>query len=127
MKHTDLPHTCDDEDAEDDCLPCAAAEDDVKSDCRCGNCCRSLILETLPEDALVEPRIAAECETLHGFMDEMVGYLLNDPVKGNACHFLDLDTNLCGIYESRPLMCRVYDCADTRDELIELGILPPRV
>jgi hypothetical protein len=126
VKHTDLPHSCDDDDWDGDCLPCVAAAGDVKSDCRCGECCRSLILEALPEDALVEPRIAAECETLRGMYDEMAGYLLNG--KDGPCVFLDRVTNLCTIHDTRPLMCRLFNCdGEGREQLIELGILPPRV
>jgi Fe-S-cluster containining protein len=79
----------------------------------------------LPEDALVEPRIAAECERMRDVTDETTDYLLNGP--GGPCAFLDQRTSLCGIYDTRPLMCRLFDCqAGFRDELVELGILPPR-
>jgi hypothetical protein len=64
VRHTDLPHSCEDDDADGDCLPCVAAEAEVRSDCRCGQCCKSLILEALVEDAVVEPRIA-ECEPIY--------------------------------------------------------------
>src|SRR2546423_12616683 len=131
MRHVDLPHSCEDEDAWGDCLPCVAAEGDVKSDCRCGDCCRHLILEALAEDAIIEPRIK-ECSPIYLSAEltasgtrELIGYLLNDPKNGNACAFFDRETNLCGIYETRPLMCRLWDCSK-KDELIELGVLPPR-
>ena len=57
---------------------------------------------------------------------ELEGYLLNTG-KDRACVFLDQATNLCGIYETRPLICRLFDCDDEdRAELVELGILPPK-
>ena len=55
----------------------------------------------------------------------LIGFLLNSAENGQACAFLDRATNLCGIYETRPLMCRLFAC-DKKDELIELGILPWR-
>jgi Fe-S-cluster containining protein len=34
-------------------------------------------------------------------------------------------TSLCTIYETRPLVCRLFDCdGDDRQQLVELGILP---
>jgi Fe-S-cluster containining protein len=51
-----------------------------------------------------------------------VGYLLNS--KDGPCVFLDLETNLCSIHPTRPLMCRLFDCAgEGREQIIELGIL----
>jgi Fe-S-cluster containining protein len=126
VKHTDLPHSCDDDDSDGDCLPCVAAEEDVQSTCRCGECCRRLILEALPEDALVEPRIKEQCEEIRNFPGDEPGYLLNG--ADGPCVFLDQATSLCTIYDTRPLMCRLFSCdGDDRNKLIELGILPPRV
>jgi Fe-S-cluster containining protein len=132
MKHTDLPHMCDDEDLDGDCVPCEAAAGEVKSSCRCGDCCRFLILEALVEDAIVEPRIAEKGSPLYLPEEltgtgtrELIGYLLNDTENGGACTFFDRATNLCNVYETRPLMCRQYDCSN-KEGLIELGILPKR-
>ena len=59
VRHTDLPHTCEDEDFDpDDCLPCIAAQGVVTTDCRCGDCCRSLIIEVLAEDAYANQVLA---------------------------------------------------------------------
>jgi Fe-S-cluster containining protein len=87
-----------------------------------------LILEALPQDAEVEPKIKERCSPLYerGEGDEsvLVGYLLNRKEPGDhACVFLD-ENNLCSIYPTRPLMCRLFDCAgEGREQLIELGIL----
>jgi hypothetical protein len=126
VKHTDLPHSCEDDDSEGDCLPCVAAEGHVSSACRCGECCRRLILEALPEDALVEPRIKERCEEVRDFPEDEPGYLLN--ARDGPCVFLDREMNLCIIYETRPLMCRLFSCdGEDREELVQVGILPPRV
>jgi Fe-S-cluster containining protein len=132
MRHTDLPHTCDDEDLDGDCVPCEAAVGEVTSDCRCGECCRHLILEALVEDAVIEPKVAEKGSPIYLPAEltgtgtrELIGYLLNATENGGACAFLDRASNLCGIYQTRPLMCRQYDCSK-RDELIELGVLPRR-
>jgi Fe-S-cluster containining protein len=46
---------------------------------------------------------------------------------GDGCVFLDPKTDLCGIYKTRPLVCRLFDCeGEGREQLIELGILPER-
>jgi Fe-S-cluster containining protein len=57
--------------------------------------------------------------------DETTWYLVNRP--GGPCVSIDQQANLRGIYEPRPLMCRLFGCqGEFRDELVELGILPPR-
>lgn len=56
------------------------------------------------------------------YQKELAGYLLN--AKDGPCAFLDRQTNLCTIYDSRPLICRLFDCeGEDRERLIELGIL----
>ncbi len=132
MKPTEVPHASDEDGYHDEesCYACAAGQGDVKSHCRCGECYRRLLIEVLPEDALVEPRIAEKGSPLLDPPDdfghrELIGYLLNSSANGGTCVFLDRATNLCGIYDTRPLLCRLFDC-DDRDELVELGILPPR-
>ena len=115
---------------EDECRVCLGSKA-VVNDCRCGVCC-SLLIEVGLEDAEQEPRIKelgspilapAEC-TASG-KEELEGYLLNAP--DGPCRFLDRDTKLCSIYATRPLLCRLFSCAgEGRDQLIELGMLPPR-
>lgn len=73
---------------------------------RCGACC-SLILEASHEDALREPRIAAEGHLMDGRGDlplEDAVWLLNSESDGCACVFLGEDKR-CGIYATRPHMC----------------------
>jgi hypothetical protein len=62
MRPTDLPHAVDEDGGHDldECYPCLAAEE-VRSECRCGACCRNLTLNACVEDAHVEPRIRELC------------------------------------------------------------------
>lgn len=94
----------------EDCDACLERDHSVTNECRCGNCCEHLILEASIRDGEREPRIAAECQTMRDIGPEIVGYLLNDPEKDRACHFFDRESRLCMIYETRPLMCRLFDC-----------------
>ena len=85
------------------------------------------------EDAQREPRIREKGspiftppELTQSGERELEGYLLNG--EDLACVFLDQRTNLCTIYETRPLACRLFDCdGEGREQLIELGIIerPP--
>jgi Fe-S-cluster containining protein len=116
-------HTLDefDDHEPEQCYACLMGRE-VLSDCRCGECCRSLILEALPQDAEREPRIKERCSPLTGINDELEGYLLNGP--DGACVFLNQQTDLCTIHPTRPLMCRLFDCqGEGREQLIELGII----
>jgi Fe-S-cluster containining protein len=84
------------------------------STCRCGDCCKGLIIETSLEDAVREPLIALRGSPLYlpaeltkSGRQELEGYLLNGT---SGCMFLDAATNHCTIYETRPLCCRLFDC-----------------
>ena len=77
---------------------------EVKGQCRCGQCCRRLIIEVGLEDAQREPRIKECGSPIRGFSDEVEGYLLNSHENDYACAFLDRATNLCTIYPTRPLL-----------------------
>lgn len=117
-------HTVEDDGVHDEeaCYTCLLRKE-VKNECRCGLCCRRLLIEALPEDAEREPRIKERGSPLKGFGDELVGYLLNSR-EDMACVFLDRASNLCTIYETRRLVCRLFDCAgEGREQLIELGII----
>lgn len=125
MKPEDLPHSTDEDGEHDEgeCYRCLSAKP-VDSTCRCGECCRRLILEASLEDGLIEPRIKELCGPIREF-GEQIGYMLN--AKDGPCIFLDRQTNLCTIYETRPLMCKLFDCdGEDRTRMVELGILPPR-
>jgi len=99
-------------------------------ECRCGECCRRLLIEVDLDDAEREPRIKElgsptytdERLTRSG-KRELEGYLLNSR-EDMACVFLDREKNLCTIYETRPFGCRIFDCdREGREQLIELGII----
>ncbi|MGE0533463.1 MAG: YkgJ family cysteine cluster protein [Pirellulales bacterium] len=97
---------------EDECEVCIERNCMVKCSCRCGDCCSGrLLIEVSLRDAEREPRIAKEegpvYEGLSGDR-QLIGYILNG--KDAACIFLDRRTKLCTIYETRPLVCRVYNC-----------------
>lgn len=103
-----------------------------RCDCRCGECCRRLLIEVDLEDAEREPRIRdlGSPTYLPAVLTgtgqrELIGYLLNSQKQDGRCVFLDDATNLCTIHETRPLACRVFDCdgKGSREQLIELGIL----
>ena len=116
-----------------ECWHCSR-EEVVTTICQCGDCCRRLIIEVCAEDGEVEPKIKERCSPIYSHPDEfpggqpvLQGYLLNSPENNFACTFLDQATSLCSIYSTRPLLCRMFDCdGENRDDLIELGILPPR-
>lgn len=120
-----------DEDGEHDteqCYECLLKEA-VKSTCDCGKCCRHLLIEVLAEDAKREPKIAERGSPILGWPDanghrELEGYFLNAREDDMACVFLDLATNKCTIYETRPLLCRLFNCDGVgREQLVELGLL----
>lgn len=96
----------------------------IKSDCRCGECCSTLIIEASEYDAQREPKIR---EFGSAYRNQL-GYLLNGP--GGPCVFFSCDADgrgVCAIYQTRPLACRTFDCdGEGREQLIELGILPQR-
>jgi len=60
----------------------------------CGRCCYHLRAKVFPSDKLNLSAIDAD------------GYLRQD--EDGACIFLDRKTNLCGIYEKRPRVCRDF-------------------
>ena len=126
MRPTDLPHAVDEDGGHDldECYPCLAAEE-VRSECRCGACCRNLTLNACVEDAHVEPRIRELCAATRDHAGRLTGYRLN--AADGPCTFLDRQTELCTIRETRPLMCRLFDCdGQDRDDLVQVGVLPPR-
>lgn len=99
----------------DECELCIERNHSVCSSCRCGNCCEGLLLEASLRDAEREPRIK-ECspivDDIRTGERETIAYLLNDSANAGACRFFNRSTRLCTIYETRPLMCRVFDCSE---------------
>jgi Fe-S-cluster containining protein len=98
--------------------------------CRCGECCRQLLIEVLAEDADREPKIKERGTPIFDDMNPtgekvLVGYFLNDQ-EGSGCVFLAQQSNLCTIYETRPLVCRLFNCDEGEgfEQLVELGIKP---
>lgn len=114
-----------DEHDEDECYICLHKQE-VQSDCKCGQCCHMLI-EVDARDAEREPKIAERCDPIFSApwngKRELIGYFMNSKANGYACEFLDRKTNLCTIYQTRPLLCRLFNCDEKREDLIELGII----
>ncbi len=106
-------HELDDEGEhdEDECELCVERNHSVDCSCRCGRCCESLLIEVTLRDAEREPRIAQEAGPVYEGLSgngELIGYILNG--KDTACIFLDRQTKLCTIHDTRPLVCRVFNC-----------------
>lgn len=95
------------------CELCLETHSTVKCACQCGNCCERLMIEASFRDAEREPRIKAECKTLRD-IDEPIGYYLNDSNNNYACHFFDRASRRCTIYDTRPAICRIFDCDEER-------------
>ncbi len=101
----------------------------------CGHCCTDVICLPTPWDVI---RMARETgKNPYRFLefitpDDIDGVEKNDPTwlkvknkrymmalkrSAQGCHFLDKQTKRCTIYESRPLLCRLYPfkLEETRD------------
>ena len=107
----------------DECELCIERTCSVTSECRCGHCCERLILEATLRDGEREPRIAAECPSIREIGPDPIGYLLNARSNNMACHFFDQERRLCTIYETRPLMCRVFNCDVERRSGVNADLL----
>lgn len=104
-----------DEDGEHEpegCQPCVEAAHTVACDCRCGECCKRLIIEVTARDAAREPLIKAMARKLRDDVtgeyppDDEADWLLN--VTG-PCVFYKEGIG-CSIHATRPLVCRVFTC-----------------
>lgn len=120
-----------DEDGDHDPDTCYACllQMEVGSQCRCGECCRNMIVEALPEDADREPKIKefgspiyTDPRLTRSGHRELEGYLLT---RKGGCMFLSAD-DTCSIYATRPPVCRLFDCDEEKDRLLQMGILTPR-
>src|SRR5947209_4680247 len=97
---------------EEDCYQCLLGRE-VKGNCRCAECCKRLIIEVRLEDAEREPKIKELGSPIYtpaaltqSGQRELEGFMING--KDLACVFLDRTTDLCTIYETRPLICRLF-------------------
>ncbi len=106
----------------DECELCLERNHSVGCNCRCGKCCESLLIEVSLRDAEREPRIKElgrpiwdnEADIFHG-QKVVGGYLLNNRTDGPECVFFDRQTRLCTIHETRPLVCRLFNCDQEQD------------
>lgn len=117
-------HNVDDEGTHDpdECELCVERCKTVACDCQCGKCCEQLIIEVSLRDAEREPRIKQLCSPLWDsdieifeHRREVGGYLLNSHDNEGACVFFDRQTRLCTIHETRPLVCRLFNCDSEQD------------
>jgi hypothetical protein len=98
------------------CLLCWDLRPAVSCTCRCGRCCEAMILEANSFDVRREPKIAQRADpiTEGGTIPlEVADWFLNGP--GGPCVFFHRDPDngqgVCEIHATRPLMCRLFDCA----------------
>ena len=105
----------------EECELCLLQEE-VRSKCRCGICCESLLIEASALDARREPKIAERGSIIDEGGEiprDQAGWLLNG--RGGACVFFHRDEagrGICEIYDMRPLCCRLFNC-DTDERAIE--------
>jgi Fe-S-cluster containining protein len=103
---TDAQSRHDPDECEECLLKCA-----VSNDCRCGKCCEALIIEASLRDGIREPKIQERASPIYDDMSGtrvQIGWMLNG--RDGPCVFLNRETRLCTIHETRPLVCRLYDC-----------------
>lgn len=68
----------------------------------CGECCSRFLPLSRSEEAILRNRAKRD-----GIRGEAAGLDM-------MCPFLDLESRLCGCYDVRPVICRVYDCSEHR-------------
>ena len=98
----------------EECELCLLHTRTVRCACRCGRCCEALLIEASLRNAQREPLIQDVASPIYDDMTGVrvqIGWLLNG--KGGSCVFLDQQTRLCTIYETRPLCCRLYNCNES--------------
>ena len=115
----------DDEHDPDECQPCLEANHSVQNSCRCGECCTGLIVEATARDAAREPLIKVLGSKIRDFdgtypPDDEADWMLTAPTGGCVFYRQDGDKGVCSIYETRPMVCRLFCCekdmADIRAE-----------
>lgn len=96
----------------------------------CGACCRTFPVFASDDDALREPRVAAEGRRLPPDLAGDGWHFRLFPLPFlDACAFLDADDR-CSVYATRPDVCRRFaagsdQCQQAR-ECQGLGLLAPR-
>lgn len=95
----------------------------------CGACCRTWPVLVGDDDAAREPRITVEGRELPAYTSTPYWRYRLFPLPFlEACCFLDA-SNRCGIYATRPGVCRRFEAGSERCQearrLQELGPLPP--
>ncbi len=91
--------------------------------CRCGVCCREMVIRVGPADVAREPRLAelghpVECDENGRPMLWMLNVLDATARQGvGPCQFLAWDdgAGVCTIHETRPDVCRRLDCDGIRE------------
>lgn len=74
----------------------------------CGACCRCYPIFARESDVRREPEIARVGVKVEQFLGkDETAYRLFPLARGNGCGFLGAD-QLCGIYETRPEVCRRF-------------------
>jgi Fe-S-cluster containining protein len=92
----------------------------------CGACCKTFPVFVSPEDAAREPRIASEGREIVPWQrNPSWAYQLHPLPFHTGCCFLGSD-NRCGIYETRPDVCRRFSAGSEQcQEAREAIGLPP--
>lgn len=108
-----------DEDSEHDpeeCSECLELNHTILNACRCGDCCKGLIIEATARDAAREPLIRVLGSKMKDDWtgewppDDEADWLLNR-MEGGGCVFHSEAVG-CTIHATRPLVCRLF-CCDT--------------
>ena len=84
---------------------------------KCGACCRGLIIEADWCDAQREPRlyeIDPSRPVNRGKLRDGERIILLYDEKKHTCSFLDGETNVCGIYATRPNVCVMVEAGDAK-------------
>lgn len=84
-------------------------------DCdHCGACCKSLIVEAHDYDARREPRLYQIGNVDKAKLRTGEHCIMLYDTNTQACPFLDHQTNLCGIYQTRPFACVMVEPGDAK-------------
>lgn len=83
---------------------------------RCGTCCAFVIFE-VPVGAASQEEIAAQIEyyKAHGLRAKQIGDRIDVRHEQMCRHFVDKGaTGKCKIYDKRPLICKVFECDESK-------------